>query len=191
MQIVEKEKRSKAEIIKMILTVIAAAGFVVAVAVLPGLPMALAPFLGKTQKRYQPWQIRRSLKSMEDQNLISITEERHKTVIKMTKNGKQKLLKFKMDKMQIKPQKTWDKKWRLVMFDIPKQFKRNSYYFTRQLKEIGFYPMQKSVWACPYPCEDEVDFLKEIYEIDRYVRIAIVQELDFQNDLLKKFGLKV
>ena len=190
MQIVEKEKRSKAEIIKMILTVIAAAGFVVAVAVLPGLPMALAPFLGKTQKRYQPWQIRRSLKSMEDQNLISITEERHKTVIKMTKNGKQKLLKFKMDKMQIKPQKTWDKKWRLILFDVSMDdhLKRNAFRYL--IKRLGAIKLQQSVWIYPYDCAEEVAFLEKIFGFDeRQVRVVIAEDVGDDRALRKHFKL--
>ncbi|MEK7609235.1 MAG: hypothetical protein AAB476_02040, partial [Patescibacteria group bacterium] len=39
----------------------------------------------------------------------------------LTESGKKKVITFNIDTMEIKKPKTWDKKWRLVIFDIPEK----------------------------------------------------------------------
>lgn len=181
--------KTKSDIIKMILSLMAAAGFIALAVALPGLPLALAPFLKDENRRLQGYEVKRSLKRMEKQGLISIKQEGNQTVVILTKNGKEKLLKYKVDEMRIKPQIRWDKKFRLVIFDIPVDKSKNRTAFTRKLKEMGFRLIQKSIWVCPYPCEDEVDFLKELYEIRPYVRVVTAERIDVQADLMRVFNL--
>lgn len=181
--------RNRSEIIKMILALLAVTGFVALIVALPGLPLALAPFLKDENRRFKGFEVRRSLQRMEKQGLISIKQEGDKTVIRLTKNGREKLLRYKIDDMHIKPQKRWDKKFRLVIFDVPVEKSKNRTAFTRKLKEMGFKLVQKSIWVCPYPCEDEVDFLKEIYEVRPYVRVVTAEKIDIQADLIKAFNL--
>lgn len=58
-------------------------------------------------------------------------------------------------------QKPWDKKWRLVAFDIPqKEFWRRD-TLRRQLVSLGFGKWQRSVYISPYDLTQEVNqFLK-------------------------------
>lgn len=181
------ERSKKYEIAKIILAAVAIAGVLVIVVTLPGLAVAFKPFF--QNKDYPGDKLKRSLRNLEKQRLISMTYEGDKTVIKLTKEGREKLLKFKLDEMQIKPQKKWDKKWRLVTFDIPIDYNYNRNAFVWKLKELGFKKMQKSVWICPYPCEDEIDFLKEIYRVRSFVRVVTAEKIDIQSDLFKKFSL--
>jgi|SRR3989338_685995 len=180
----------KALIMKVIIAALAIAGVVTIAVVAPALPAALGAVFSMSG-RYSHKQIKRSLAKLKKDGLISIAYEGKRMVIKLTKNGKQKALKYQLDEMQIKPQKRWDRKFRLVIFDIPKQYKQNSTMFAKKLKDMGFALLQKSVWVCPYPCEDEIDFLKEVYLIRPYVRLATVEKLDIQYDLINKFKLKV
>lgn len=183
------EKTTRNEIAKEILQVIGAVGLI-------GVALAAPNFIGaltqyrKFKKIYKNQQIKRSLLSMEKRGLVSMGKEGDRLVIKLTKNGKQKLLKYKIEDMKIKPQKKWDRKWRLVIFDIPVDYSQARGEFTRKLKEIGFRLLQKSVWVCPYPCEDEIDFLKEVYNIYPFVRVITAEKIDIKHDLIKYFKLK-
>lgn len=179
----------KGLVVKAILTTLAIAGVVTIAVIAPALPVALGMIFGKP-RQFSNKQLKRSLAKLEKDKLISIAYEGKDMVIKLTKNGQQKLLKYQLDDMQIKTQKRWDKKFRLVIFDIPKEYKKNSALFSKKLREMGLALLQKSVWVCPYPCEDEIDFLKEVFIIRPYVRIATVEKLDIQHDLIKKFKLK-
>jgi DNA-binding transcriptional regulator PaaX len=181
-------KYFKSEIMKEILGIIAAAGVLGLALIGPG-PIAILLKSLSRKKMFNQKQIKRSMDSLKNNDLISMSYEGNKTVIRLTKSGKEKLLKYKIDDMKIKPQKKWDKKWRLVIFDIPKSFGKTRLEFTRKLRDIGFVLLQKSVWVCPYPCEDEIDFLKEAYHVRPFVRIIIAEQIDIAEDLRKKFNL--
>ena len=101
---------------------------------------------------------------------------------------RKKLLKFKLDEMIIKKPKRWDGKWRVVIFDIPEKFRLGRDYLRNKLKELGFYQMQKSAWVHPYPCGDEVDFIKELYEVRPFVRVITADSIDIKHDLVKYFN---
>ncbi len=177
------------EIAKAILISLAAVGILTVAIITPGVLPAVADIL-KLNKKYNSRQVKQSLYKLEKSKLISVAQESGKTVVRLTKRGKDKILRFKLEDMKIQPQKYWDKKWRLVIFDVPKNLHVNRTVFSKKLREMGFKPLQKSVWVTPYPCEDEIDFLKEIYLIKPYVRIVIAQSIDIQNDLINKFKLE-
>lgn len=132
-----------------------------------------------------------SLRNLKNQKLVEISQEGNKTVVRLTKNGQHKLLKYKLDEMRIKKPAKWDKKWRLVIFDVPEKYRPRRDYLRMKLRELGFYQLQKSVWICPYPCEDEIDFIKEVYEIGPFVRIVTADTIDLKQDLIKHFNLSV
>jgi DNA-binding transcriptional regulator PaaX len=73
------------------------------------------------------------------------------------------------DYKQIKKPLNWDKKWRLVMFDIP-EYKRKIRNLLRfHLKKVGFAQMQGSVWIYPYPCEEIVVIIKTNFKLSSEV----------------------
>ncbi len=85
--------------------------------------------------------------------------------------------------------KKWDKKWRIVIFDIPEEIKSSRDYLRRFLLDVGFEKLQNSVWISPYDNFEEVqDFVKR-YKIEKYVVLMMVDKLS--NDLLfkKRFNL--
>lgn len=181
-------KFNKSEITREILGIIAAAGVLGLALMGPGPVAVLVKVLSKN-KTFNNKQVRRSMDLLKNNKLISLSYERDKTVVRLTKSGREKLLKYKIDDMKIKPQKKWDKKWRVVIFDIPENFSKVRSEFSRKLKEMGFELLQKSVWVCPYPCEDEIDFIKEIYHIKPFVRIIVAESIDIAGDLRAKFKL--
>jgi CRISPR-associated endonuclease Cas2 len=177
----------KGEIAKDILSILAAAGLVVVALTLPN---ALSAFRFNHNK-YSKRQVYNSLRNLKAKKLVSIGtgKEGDKTVVKLTKLGKEKVLKYKFDDLKIQKQTKWDKRWRIVIFDVPEDFKNNRTIFAKKLKDMGFKSLQKSVWVCPYPCEDEIDFITELYEISRYVRLVTAEQISFQEDLMEKFKL--
>lgn len=183
--------KDRNQIFKLLLNSLKVAGLISVAIVAPNLIGSFAKFNKVfSDKKYNNYRLRRSLTSLEDKGLVSIGQEGNKTIIKLTKNGQQKLLKFNVDDLQIKIPKKWDKKFRIVIFDIPERKKKARYAFRSKVKEMGFIQIQKSVWLYLYPCEDEIDFIKEVYEIRPYVRVITAERIDIQNDILKKFNLK-
>jgi len=110
--------------------------------------------------------------------------------IVLTDNGKKKILKYDLDKIKVKRPIIWDGIWRLVIFDIPEDERRGRVALVEKLKELGFYPMQKSVFIYPYECKNEIDFITELFDLSPYVRFLRVKNTDIDLDLKNRFRLR-
>lgn len=110
-------------------------------------------------------------------------------VAKITKSGRRKVLKFALDELAVEKPKIWDGKWTLISYDIPKNQKHRRAIFLEYLKAWGFYPLHESVFLHAYPCEKQVEFLREYLGIGEYVRIFTATKIE--NDKLFKdfFGV--
>lgn len=83
----------------------------------------------------------------------------------------------------------WDKKWRIVFFDIPEKKRRYRDELRLLLKAVGFKKFQKSTWVYPYKVPD---FLKEILfeeNIKHYARLITTLSIEYDADIRKKFHL--
>src|SRR3990167_6612122 len=99
--------------------------------------------------------LRIAIKNLYKSKMIDFRENQDGTVITvLTNKGKKQILKYDIDKIEIKKPARWDKLWRLVVFDIPEDKNLGRKALAAKLKEIGFYPMQKSVFIHPYRSEE-------------------------------------
>src|SRR3989344_2930204 len=81
----------------------------------------------------------------------------------------------------------WDKKWRIVIFDIPQELHKERTNFRRKLKSLGFYMLQKSVFIFPYPCEEEVGRLASHFKISDQVDFITAESAGYSEDDIKRF----
>lgn len=119
--------------------------------------------------------------------LIEVVDNRGEEYLKLTKLGETEalLLKAKMPKPL-----PWDGKWRLIIFDIPENFKKERNKLRRLLLANDYWKLQASVYISPNPINREaINYLKETGLIS-YIRLARIDELDEDRDLRKKFNLK-
>lgn len=134
--------------------------------------------------------LERAINSLYTSHLIQ--EKHHKngtTTLVLNENGKQKALRFNIDKLEIKKPVQWDKKWRVVMFDIPEKLRRLRDSLRIHFKEIGLIELQKSVFVYPYPCNKEIEFILEFYNARKHVRFVLAEKIDNELHLMKKFSL--
>ncbi len=144
----------------------------------------------KEWKKINRQHLRRIIKEFYHQRLIAFKEKSHgKIEVILTDKGKLKALECKLEEMEIEIPSRWDKKWRIVIFDIPEKKRYQREIFRDKLKKLGFLKIQKSVFIFPYPCEDEINFLVEVLKIRRYVRIVLAKNITNQEELLLKFNL--
>ncbi len=83
----------------------------------------------------------------------------------------------------------WDKKWRLVFFDIPEEKKNSREAFRYHLKKLGFTEFHKSTFIFPYPCNKEVEVLAERFGIKLHIRMATAESVDAEFEFKKHFNL--
>ena len=85
----------------------------------------------------------------------------------------------------------WDKKWRVVIFDIPQELHKERVKFRKKLKYLGFIMLQKSVFIFPYPCSEEVGDICKDLGVGDYIDILIAESPGFrETELLKTFKLQ-
>lgn len=175
------------EILKYVLVGIGLTGLVLVAITAPNLFSAFAQLSGR--KDYRKSQIRRAFDHARKSQMIEIKKTGSGYAVMLTEKGKERMAKFRLGELHLPKAKKWDGKWRIVIFDIPEKYKPNRLVFQKKLKELGMAQMQKSVWVWPYDLQDEVDLMKEAYEIRPFVRLALAQNIDRQTDLLKFFNL--
>ena len=86
--------------------------------------------------------------------------------------------------------KRWDRKWRILIFDIPEYRKGLRDKIRRTLGVIGFVRLQDSVWVYPHDCEDLIAFLKADFRVGKDMLYMIVEELEGDGHLKRHFGLR-
>lgn len=153
-----------------------------ALAVSPGLGYALKPFL--KNKDYYPSNINRTLNRLHKQKLISFDEKDGKTKITLTKEGKRKILSYKIDEMKLKRGK-WDGWWRIAAFDIPEKKRQARDILRSKMMELDFYQLQKSVLVTPWECKNEIEFIKNLYGVEDE-NICLIKAKRFDGDELVK-----
>lgn len=141
----------------------------------------------KGSRKYSRRQIRSAVNSIKQQKLIEyVADKGGKTIVKITKKGESRLRAFSIDLIEIKKPKKWDRKWRLVMFDIPMRFTKGREALRYHLKDLNFFQFQKSAWIYPYPCEDEIIFIADFFGVGKYVEVLVVENV-LRDEKIKKY----
>lgn len=129
----------------------------------------------------------RSVKYLNNKKLIYLKEVNNVTTIFLTEKGKKRAIKHSLENLEIKKPKKWDKKWRIVVFDIPDKFKVSRNCFKKKLDELGFFMIQKSVYLHPYECFDEIEFIRTLYGIRVFVKYVLAEDIEEVRQIIKKF----
>ena len=126
---------------------------------------------------------------MEARELIEFYKRGKGTFIRLTKKGQKELLKYQLREKVIKKPKKWDKKWRVVIFDIKEQSRNLRGGLRKELVSLGFVKLQNSVWVYPYECAGVIAMIKTYFEIEKDVLFMTVEEIENDKWLKKEFNL--
>ena len=142
------------------------------------------------QKYFKKYRFLKDLKNLQNRDLLDYRElDNGQIKMTLTKNGRKQTLNYKLDEIKLQKTAKWDGRWRLVMFDIPHYKRRARDAFRMKLKSLEFYPLQRSVFITPYPCEQEIDFLASIFEVRRHVILVYGSHFEGQEKLKHHFKL--
>lgn len=133
--------------------------------------------------------LRRTLRKLERQKLIEVSEKKGIGKVVLTENGKRKLLEMSVENLFIRKPEKWDGKWRMVFYDVTKEKNRTRDKFRAYLKSGGFYFWQKSVYLHAYPCEQEIEFLRSYLGISGEVRVVIADKIENDQLFRDYFGV--
>lgn len=97
---------------------------------------------------------------------------------------------FQIDQLNIRKPKKWDRKWRLLLFDISENKRIIRDILRGKLKELGFCPFQESVWIYPYSCDAEMELLKDFFGLsDEEMQLVVADKLENDSFFKNFFNL--
>ncbi len=107
-----------------------------------------------------------------------------------TKHGQDWIHRSIIKYFMLKSRGKWDKKWRVIIFDIPQELHKERVKFRQKLKSLGFFMLQKSVFIFPYFCKEEIGDICVRLGVSDYVDILVAESAGSQEkELLKVFNL--
>lgn len=123
-------------------------------------------------------QVRIALQRLEKKGYIRSFGEKKAWRYELTQAGSVILEKKKINEIAIKKPMRWDRKWRMVVFDIPEVHRHARNALRWKLTRLGFHSLNLSVWVHPFECQNEINAIVEYYRVGKYVRYAIVESFD-------------
>ena len=141
-------------------------------------------------RKIDKYVLHRNIRNLYKSKLIDGKENADDSVtLFLTVEGKKRALTYDPSDIRIAPMRKWDKKWRVVIFDIPELRRKARDALSRSLKKAGFYRLQKSVFVHPFECQDELDFIIEFFNLRPFVRFIIAEHFDNELHLKHHFDL--
>ena len=171
--------------IKRILTGIGVAGVIGLSFMAPTAILLAKPFLDEKKQResnswkhYNPSYLRRSIHRLQKQKLVEVRYKDEIEITILTQLGKRRILKYALNELSIEAPKQWDGRWRMIIYDVDEKKKKLRDTFRRALISLGFLKLQESVWVYPYPCEEQITFLREYYGVGSEVIYVVATKLE-------------
>ena len=180
-----KKVRRRSQMQKAILTTLLVGGMIV-IGAAPRLD--LLKILGN-RKRPQSrlkYQINETLSRLTRKGLVTFVEKNGRKFARLTPAGTQRLkLEQQKATLLLQKNKRWDKRWRVIIFDVPERRRNMRGRLRAIMQECGFVRLQDSVWVYPHDCEELTVLLKAELKAGFSVLYMVVEKIE--NDLwLKK-----
>lgn len=100
---------------------------------------------------------------LKNSGMINMNYRGKQLHIALTEEGRAKAKKYWIDDLKIIKPSRWDKKWRILIFDVKDEQRVKREALRGKIKELGLFQIQKSVWVYPYNFEKEAKVLKEFF----------------------------
>lgn len=182
-------RKPKSEIAKDILKVLLISGIVYIAAGSPYFALNLGKII-KGLKKHGDKKVYDTFYRLRKRGYVRTKINKGQIYISLTDKGKKMAGWLQIDRLKIKKPKKWDKKWRIVIFDIAELKKTHREAFRGKLKELGFKPLQKSVWIHPFTCKDEVDLLRDFFGLsEKDIRLIMAENIGEDKELKKIFKI--
>jgi hypothetical protein len=85
--------------------------------------------------------------------------------------------------------KVWDRKWRVVIFDIPQSMAPLRWEIRGLLKRAGFRMLQQSVWIFPHECKELTALISQDSRIKGRVLYGVFETIEGDKEMRRAFGL--
>ncbi len=139
--------------------------------------------------REKPKNVSSYFSRLRKQKFIDFEKDGNFHKIILAEKGREVLLRFNYENMDIKIPKIWDRNFRVIVFDIPEKKKSARDSLREKIKELGCIRFNDSVWVSPYPCQKEIDFIANYWDVGKYIHFILARDITNRDLLEKSFDL--
>jgi DNA-binding transcriptional regulator PaaX len=182
-------KRRKTNVRKIILNTIGTAGLLAAALVAPNAVSALAK-IGVIPSRQKKNYVQNVFSKLVKEGYIVFDQETGRKFAKLSSKGQKIIDKINLDNFEISEPPLWDKKWRIVMFDINERKKKLRDELRLFLGRLGFERLQNSVWVYPYDCGELIALIKAHFMLGDEVLYITADNIENDQWLIDLFDLR-
>lgn len=158
--------------------------------VAPNAIQILEPLIApkKSKLTFNRGQISSGLNYAKAQGWLEVRQVGEQVEIRLTKHGRHYWQKLELNRPLTAAR--WDGRWRILIFDIPNRKNNPRHVLRTTLKALGFVMIQRSVWVTPYPCQNEITAVRQLYGLNSSVLLFEASKIEGENNLRRIFNLK-
>lgn len=176
------------------LAIIATAGIIAVAAAAPNIFQAVNTIYRATRGKKHTFKEKQEKTAqafyyLKREGLIQIKPSKDGLLASLTAKGKKKIEQLNLQTLRVNKTKRWDGKWWLVAADIPtKHYRWAADLLRNKIKQMQFYPLQRTLWLYPYSPVKEIEYVSQSYGIARFVTVMEISRLDKDDEAkLKDF----
>jgi len=141
-------------------------------------------------KRKPVYRIRQAVKRLEQKGLVRFEKGSVGWQIQLSDKGKAQADRWDvLERIKIRKPAKWDRRWRIVIFDIWERRRGVRDKLRILLRKAGFYKVQNSVWVHPYDCADMVVFVRAQMHLGQGILYIIAEGIENDEKIKKHFNL--
>ena len=119
---------------------------------------------------------------LKKKNLIVGEVENKQLYIHLTPEGEKEAFKCRVNNLKISRPEKWDKVWRLAILNSSDK----GPLIRKKLKSLDFQLLNKNIWLFPFPCQKEIELLREFFDLQAEdLRIIETKKLE-QDQIFKE-----
>ncbi|MBI4088669.1 CRISPR-associated endonuclease Cas2 [Candidatus Kaiserbacteria bacterium] len=165
-------------------------GVMVAIGAVPDFSKIIKYYAGAKKGARFNYRAKTVLGRLAAKGLLTFEERGGRRYARITERGRE-LLELEIQKVAHAKKRKWDRRWRVVIFDIPERRRSVRVRLRRFMEEYGFVRLQDSVWVYPHDCEDLIALAKANLRIGADALYMIVERIERDKHLREHFALPV
>lgn len=188
MEVAAKKRRRRENIQQIVLGTVAVAGILAVTMIAPNIFQAIPRLLGDKYKF--GYRARTAAGRLAQKGYVRFVERGGRKFVEITEKGRRA---FAIEQARFATytniKKHWDKRWRIVIFDIPEARRGMRERVRRLMREFGFLKLQDSVWVFPYECEELIAMMKAELRVGKDVLYIIADGIENDSWIRRQFNL--
>ena len=186
-----RKVRLRTNIQHVLLHTVATAGFLSIALLAPNALRVLSMFDGGKGRKQNPrYLFDGAFNRLLSKGMIVIETTPKGKHVCLTERGKNELARMIAHSPDRRTHRRWDKRWRIVTYDIKEERKALRMKLAELLRVFGFYRLQNSLWVYPYDSEALLILLKANYKIGSEVLYGVMEQIENDKKIKVHFGLK-